>query len=594
MTTSHHTPLPFGGPLTSNAMEAPLGQLDAAIDVVSITGSGTSTTLTAQATAGQPSLTVANSAGFLAGDPIYIGTGVTFESRIINNVPNATTIVVTVNLSNTYAIGAPISKSPVEIVDARGSYTTLGARIGTIEQRVYDVKRYGATGDGATDDRAAIQAAIDAAQASSGGTIYFPPGNYRVTAQILVTKPTISLVGTGARASKITSASTADAIRVAIAVWTVEQAGRIAGLTIIGNANANAVGVHISEATGFELDDVVVVGFTGTSGIGVHVENTTNWTERLTLKKTHLDNNKVGLKFSVSGTGTTSFGFARILDLRLNVNNGQTGILLVGTARLYNAVLTAMCNVDSAGIVLDVQGTSSVTGVTFAVHGEQTAGVGGTGFKVASGAKIWGYGIVKLDALPHSNANAASYIASLRIVGPEAGPGGPPSNSQDHGTFASYQGGGNTGYPVAFALDRVDQTQASMGFVVGTGIVSPFVAMYGDATHNAFVVYATAFGQAIAAAREVWKVNPNAKMTLVSPAGVTPEVVADGADTNVNLILKTKGTGVVAISYAQVAVGGGATATMGTIGGSGPAAAAMSGWLKVLVNGNSRFVPLWA
>jgi hypothetical protein len=42
-----------------------------------------------------------------------------------------------------------------------------------------NVKAYGATGDGATDDRAAIQAAIDAVPAT-GGTVYFPVGKYVV------------------------------------------------------------------------------------------------------------------------------------------------------------------------------------------------------------------------------------------------------------------------------------------------------------------------------------------------------------------------------------------------------------------------------
>lgn len=39
---------------------------------------------------------------------------------------------------------------------------------------------YGAVGDGVTDDRAAIQAAIDACKAASGGTVYFPPGVYLI------------------------------------------------------------------------------------------------------------------------------------------------------------------------------------------------------------------------------------------------------------------------------------------------------------------------------------------------------------------------------------------------------------------------------
>ena len=42
----------------------------------------------------------------------------------------------------------------------------------------YDVSSYGAKGDGAAKDTAAIQAAVDAASASGGGTVEFPPGTY--------------------------------------------------------------------------------------------------------------------------------------------------------------------------------------------------------------------------------------------------------------------------------------------------------------------------------------------------------------------------------------------------------------------------------
>ena len=45
----------------------------------------------------------------------------------------------------------------------------------------YNVKNYGATGNGTTDDTLAIQAAINAASASGGGTIVFPIGTYAVT-----------------------------------------------------------------------------------------------------------------------------------------------------------------------------------------------------------------------------------------------------------------------------------------------------------------------------------------------------------------------------------------------------------------------------
>lgn len=48
---------------------------------------------------------------------------------------------------------------------------------------VFDVRVYGATGDGATDDSAHIQDAINAAEAVNG-TVYFPPGNYFIEAEL--------------------------------------------------------------------------------------------------------------------------------------------------------------------------------------------------------------------------------------------------------------------------------------------------------------------------------------------------------------------------------------------------------------------------
>jgi hypothetical protein len=51
---------------------------------------------------------------------------------------------------------------------------------------VFDVKAYGAKGDGTTDDLAKIQDAIAALRTAGGGTLYFPPGNYVVSAEIVI------------------------------------------------------------------------------------------------------------------------------------------------------------------------------------------------------------------------------------------------------------------------------------------------------------------------------------------------------------------------------------------------------------------------
>jgi parallel beta-helix repeat protein len=46
---------------------------------------------------------------------------------------------------------------------------------------IYNVKNYGAKGDGVTNDTKAIQAAVDAAHAAGGGSVYLPTGTYIVT-----------------------------------------------------------------------------------------------------------------------------------------------------------------------------------------------------------------------------------------------------------------------------------------------------------------------------------------------------------------------------------------------------------------------------
>jgi hypothetical protein len=216
MSTNHHTALPYGGRLTATDMELPLSQLDSAIASVIATGSGASTTLTAQALSGQKNMVVADRANWAVGDVFWIGlAGGTYESGVIasGTGAGAGTLVAVANLASTYASGTPVSKSPVEIVNARGTYTNLGGRITAIENRVYDVKRYGATGDGTTDDTTSIEAASLALSAAGGGDLYFPPGTYIVHFFAIPSWPTdyaavicragCTIVGAGIGASTI-------------------------------------------------------------------------------------------------------------------------------------------------------------------------------------------------------------------------------------------------------------------------------------------------------------------------------------------------------------------------------------------------------
>ena len=68
---------------------------------------------------------------------------------------------------------------------------------------VYNVKAYGAAGDGVKDDAAAIAATI-AAVPKQGGIVYFPPGVYLLNSSITVHARTdLSFVGAGVSATRL-------------------------------------------------------------------------------------------------------------------------------------------------------------------------------------------------------------------------------------------------------------------------------------------------------------------------------------------------------------------------------------------------------
>lgn len=62
---------------------------------------------------------------------------------------------------------------------------------------MFNVRSYGAVGNGTVDDTAALQRATDAAAAAGGGVVYFPPGTYRVTSPGVIVKSSVYFEGAG-------------------------------------------------------------------------------------------------------------------------------------------------------------------------------------------------------------------------------------------------------------------------------------------------------------------------------------------------------------------------------------------------------------
>ncbi|WP_411736102.1 glycosyl hydrolase family 28-related protein [Paenibacillus sp. M2] len=73
-----------------------------------------------------------------------------------------------------------------EIVDSRGGYSVLGDRLSASDSKLvnkanrrwFDIKDYGAVGDGIADDTASIAQALQEIKTSGGGVLYIPKGVY--------------------------------------------------------------------------------------------------------------------------------------------------------------------------------------------------------------------------------------------------------------------------------------------------------------------------------------------------------------------------------------------------------------------------------
>ena len=94
--------------------------------------------------------------------------------------------------------------------------TGTGAVARTVDAKLKDqflsVKDFGATGDGVTDDSAAVQAAITRAIALGGATVYFPAGTYLCNTALTCVGSGVNLVGDSVQNTAIRSTGTTGAM----------------------------------------------------------------------------------------------------------------------------------------------------------------------------------------------------------------------------------------------------------------------------------------------------------------------------------------------------------------------------------------------
>jgi len=120
-----------------------------------------------------------------------------------------------------------------------------------VQQISYNVKNYGAIGDGTTDDTTAIQACITAVNTAGGGTVFFPAGSYNVTSSITLYS-NITLKGEPRNSIIDLSSATAT-----LTAFTVEGT-MDADITLTANVDKNDYSISLVTTTLSDLDYIKI------------------------------------------------------------------------------------------------------------------------------------------------------------------------------------------------------------------------------------------------------------------------------------------------------------------------------------------------
>ncbi len=189
-----------------------------------------------------------------------------------------------------------------------GAASTAADRVGRAAFSL-DVREFGAAGDGASDDTAAVQRAIDAATAAGGGGVAFPPGTYRTRTLTIDSGVHLAGSGIGATTLKLLDGARGDLLvsrRFAELSGTNAPAGAydwsVRSMTIDGNRGKSA-GRHglCVYGYGYLLGDLRVHDC---GGAGIYSE----WsTEGLAPRGHSMEAQVVNLKVHDCGQGGVLF-----------------------------------------------------------------------------------------------------------------------------------------------------------------------------------------------------------------------------------------------------------------------------------------------
>jgi len=353
------------------------------------------------------SITVSAGTGLSGGGTVSLGGTTTLTNAGVTGLTAGTGIslsgstgnVTITNTTSALPSGASTSQSLLYGTSSAGWYT---------EQ--FNVKAFGATGNGSTDDHVAINNAIAALNAAGGGTLFFPYGTYKMTSAITTITVPCRVRGDGINVSTINQTSTSDALVISTSLQCIVQditlqcTSSYNALTITapsGSFNSrsivNNVNVGGTPAIGFNFNEAfaVVTNCTVTGTIGIKMQNLINPDESAgmitqcqintnggtaialyadgvqVIDNYFYDNNYAVEIFVNNSTGTLSdfwitnnhIEYCLISAIRFNNTSTGSGNYLVNVLISNNEIAwsppspsTATCNgVDQSGTLTSIQ-----------------------------------------------------------------------------------------------------------------------------------------------------------------------------------------------------------------------------------------------
>jgi pectate lyase-like protein len=390
---------------------------------------------------GSPTLVAAVLSGTMTGTYTLAGTP-TITSPAISSPTFSGTAIGTYTLGGTPTITAPILSGSVT-----GTYTLAGTPTGSLVQAlatgsttarslatrfldILNVKDFGAVVDGVANDTAAIQLAIDAAVAGGGGIVFFPPGFYKTTAALTITKG-IVLQGSG---------------------MGVETGAGNSGGTVIRNASAGGDVITISSLGSvilkdFAIDAPAVTKSAGTAGVRIQgAGGSGNTNNRTRLENVRISNMYDGVVWDTA-SNVVLHG-CHIQDyLNVGVYSKQTGGVDSGHNTIDSSVIwdlnvgTSQANIryDKGGDLRIVN--NKLLGGTYGVR--VVLDDGETGTMLMTGNSFEEH---KTNDIRIGQATVGKNFGNVVIVGNQFSTVTPPTPQSNIAVIAGTAGGGATSW----------------------------------------------------------------------------------------------------------------------------------------------------